>query len=204
MEEAAILAGISKVRSVPNSHEKRTPENSAQGLKMTIREIDGIPVCVGGERIARYRRGKKPKPPMAELGIEKLKPQQKLALRNKFELGMSNRQAAIQAGYEETNAARVLPRLLQRKPIQDALITRGITDFKIAEVIAEGFEAMHPLRPGQPDHHARVKFVSEANKVLDNYPAKKIEVEEKSINIHLGKDDYIALKKYEELRRRKE
>lgn len=170
---------------------------------MTIREIDGIPVCVGGERIARYRRGKKPRPPMAELGIEKLKPQQKLALRNKFELGMSNRQAAVQAGYKDgTGAARILPRLLQRKPIQDALKDRGITDFKIAEVIAEGLEAMHPLRPKQPDHHARVKFVSEANKVLDNYPAKKIEVEEKSINIHLGKDDYIALKKFEELRRR--
>lgn len=205
MEKAAILAGISKVRSVPNSHEKRTPEDSAQGLKMTIREIDGIPVCVGRERIARYRRGKKPKPPMAELGIEKLKPQQKLALRNKFELGMSNRQAAIQAGYKDgTSAGHILPRLLQRKPIQDALKAEGITDFKIAEVIAEGLEAMHPLRPGQPDHHARVKFVSEANKVLDNYPAKKIEVEEKSINIHLGKDDYIALRKFEELRRRKE
>ena len=107
---------------------------------MTIREIDGIPVCVGQERIARYRRGKRPKPPMAELGIEKLKPQQKLALRNKFELGMSNRQAAIQAGYAETNAAHVLPRLLQRKPIQDALKAEGITDFKIAEVIAEGLE----------------------------------------------------------------
>ena len=205
MEEAAILAGISKVRSVPNCHEKRTPENSAQGLKMTIREIDGIPVCLGGERIARYHRGKKPKPPMAELGIEKLKPQQKSALRNKFELGMSNPRAAIEAGYATgASAARVIPRLLRRKPIQDALTAKGITDFKIAEVIAEGFEAMHPLRPGQPDHHARVKFVSEANKVLDNYPAKKIEVEEKSINIHLGKDDYIALKKYEELRRRKE
>jgi len=141
MEKAAILAGISKVRSVPNSHEKGTPEDSAQGLKMTIREIDGIPVCVGGERIARYHRGKKPKPPMAELGIEKLKPQQKLALRNKFELGMSNRQAAVQAGYKDgTGAARVLPRLLQRKPIQDALIAQGITDFKIAEVIAEGLE----------------------------------------------------------------
>jgi len=106
-----------------------------------VREIDGIPVCLGGERIARYRRGKKPKPPMAELGIEKLKPQQKLALSNKFELGMSNRQAAIQAGYKDgTSANHILPRLLQRKPIQDALKARGITDFKIADVIAEGLE----------------------------------------------------------------
>jgi len=169
-----------------------------------VREIDGIPVCLGGERIIRYRRGKRPKAPMAELGIEKLKPQQKLALRNKFELGMSNRQAAVQAGYKETSAVRVLPRLLKRKPVQEALIARGITDSKIAEVIVEGLEAMHPLRPEQPDHHARVKFVAEANKVLDNYPAKKIEVEEKAINIHLGKDDYIALRKFEELRRRQE
>ena len=78
---------------------------------------------------------------MAELGIEKLKPQNKLALKNKFELGMSNRQAAIQAGYKDgTSANHILPRLLQRKPIQDALKARGITDFKIAEVIAEGLE----------------------------------------------------------------
>jgi hypothetical protein len=115
-------------------------EYSARGPLTVVREIDGIPVCVGQERIARYRRGKKPKPPMAELGIEKLKPQQKLALRNKFELGMSNAQAAIQAGYKETSAGYVLPRLLQRKPIQDALIAGGITDFKIADVIAEGLE----------------------------------------------------------------
>lgn len=177
-------------------------EHSARGPLTVVREIDGIPVCVGQERIARYHRGKRPRPPMAELGIERLKPQQKLALRNKFELGMANREAATKAGYADSSASQVIPRLLQRKPVQDALIARGITDFKIAEVIAEGLEAMHPLRPKQPDHHARVKFVSEANKVLDNYPAKKIEVEEKSINIHLGKDDYIALKKYEELRRR--
>jgi hypothetical protein len=116
-------------------------EYSARRPLTVVREIDGIPVCVGQERIARYRRGKKLKPRMAELGIEKLKPQQKLVLRNKFELGMSNRQAAIQAGYKDgTSASHILPRLLKRKPIQDALIAEGITDFKIAEVIAEGLE----------------------------------------------------------------
>jgi len=45
---------------------------------------------------------------------------------------------------------------------------------------------MHPSRPKEPNHHPRVKFVSEANNLLDNYPAKKIDVEEKSINIHLS------------------
>jgi len=180
------LERLREVGRIPQGAEKKASRNSAGRPKVTVREIDGIPVLCGGERIARLRWGKKPKTPMAEIGIEKLKPQHKLALKNKFELGMSNRQAAIQADYEETNASRVLLQLLRRKPIQDALKARGITDSRIAEVISEGLEAMHPLRPEAPDHHAKAKFVSEANKLLDNYPAKKIEVEEKSINIHLS------------------
>jgi hypothetical protein len=169
---------------------------------MTIREIDGIPVYVGRERIARLRRGKKPKPPMAELGITKLNPRQKQALINKFELGMTNRQAEIQAGYSESGTTHVISKLLKRKPIQEALEKRGITKERIAQGIDEGLDAMHPIKPDQPDHHARIKFIQEANKILDNYPAKKIEIEEKSINLHLTKDDYVALKKYQELRRK--
>jgi len=55
---------------------------------MIVKEINGIPVLLGGERIARYKRGKKPKPPMAEFGIAKIRPQHKLTLKNKLELGM--------------------------------------------------------------------------------------------------------------------
>lgn len=175
-----------------------------KGGVFEIREIDGIPVCVGGERIARYRRGKRPKSPMAELGFEKLKPRQKQALINKFEQGMTNKQAAIQAGYSPTNAWNVIPTLLKRKPIVEALQARGINDDYIAEGIVEGTKAMHPFKPNQPDHNVRVKFIQEANKLLDNYPAKKIEIEEKIIKLNLSKDDYLALNKYQELRRKPE
>jgi len=170
-----------------------------KGRPIEIREIDGIPVCVGGERIARFRRGKRPKPPMAELGFEKLKPRQKQALINKFEHGMTNKQAAVQAGYSPTNAWAVVPNLLKRKPIIEALQARGIDDNYIAEGIVDGTKAMHPFKPEQPDHHARIKFIQEANKLLDNYPAKKIEIEEKAVHLHFTNKDYENYKKYKQL-----
>ena len=201
--EATILERLREVGRVPQGPRAKVARRTPQRSKVTVREINGIPVLCGIERIPRFRRGHRRKPRMAELGISKLKPQQRLALENKFELGMSNRQAAIQAGYEEANASHVLPRLLRRKPIVDELERKGVTDEKIAVVIAEGLDAMHPIRPDQPDHHARAKFVSEANKVKDNYPPKKIQVEDRSINIHLTKDDYLALRKYQELERKR-
>jgi hypothetical protein len=164
-----------------------------------IREIDGIPVCVGGEKIARFRRGKRPKSPMAELGFEKLKPKQKQALINKFEHGMSSRRAAIQAGYSPTNAWNVIPTLLRRKPIVDELERIGVTDKTIAKVIADAMTAQHPFRPKQPDHSVRLKAVHEANVTKDNYPAKKIEIEEKAIHLHFTNKDYENYKKYKQL-----
>lgn len=207
MEEATILERFREVRRVPQGASAKASRAPRGRPKVTVREWGGIPVLCGAEKIPHHiRRGKRPKPPMAELGIEKLKPQQKLALQNKFELGMSNRQAAIQAGYEETNASRVLPRLLRRKPIVDELERQGVTDIKIASVIAEGLDAMHPIKPEQPDHHARAKFVSEANKVKDNYPPKKVEIEEKSTRIVLSDrayEKYLEDKRMREEERRK-
>jgi hypothetical protein len=170
-----------------------------KGRVFEIREIDGIPVCIGGEKIARFRRGKRPKPPMAELGFEKLKPRQKQALINKFEYGMTNKQAAVQAGYSPTNAWNVIPTLLKRKPIVDELEKRGVTDGKIAEVIADALVAQHPFRPKQPDHGIRLKAAHEANVTKDNYPAKKIEVEEKAVHLHFTGKDYENYKKYKQL-----
>jgi hypothetical protein len=117
---------------------------------------------------------------------------------------MTNKQAAVQAGYSPTNAWNVIPTLLKRKPIVEALQAKGINDNYIAQGIADGMEAMHPFKPAQPDHNVRVKFIQEANKLLDNYPAKKIEIEEKVIKLNLSKDDYLALNKFHELRRKPE
>jgi hypothetical protein len=207
MEEATILERFREVRRVPQGASAKASRAPRGRPKVTVREWGGIPVLCGAEKIPHHiRRGKRPKPPMAELGIEKLKPQQKLALQNKFELGMSNRQAAIQAGYEETNASRVLPRLLRRKPIVDWLEAKGVTDEKIAQVIAEAMEAKHPFRPKQPDHNIRLKAAHEANVAKDNYPVKKIEIEEKSTRIVLSDrayEKYLEDKRMREEERRK-
>ena len=165
-----------------------------------IKEIDGIPVLVGRSRIPKMRRRKKKRPPMAELGLKRLTPMQKRALINKFELGMSNIQAARTAGYSERSAMGIIPELLRRKPIQEALIKRGITEDRIAACIDEGFRAMHPFKPDQPDHGVRIKFIQEANKILDHYPAKKVQVEEKSVRIVLSQKDYEKYRKFKMMR----
>ena len=170
-----------------------------KGRKIEIREIDGIPVVVGDEKIGRFRRGKKPKSPMAELGFKKLKPKQKLALINKFEFGMSNRQAGISAGYSPGRASEIVTRLVSRKAIVEELEKAGMTDEKIARIIAEAGSAMHPFRPKQPDHNIRLKAAHEANVTKDNYPAKKIQIDEKVAHLHLTTRDYDNYKKYKQL-----
>ena len=167
-----------------------------------IREINGIPILVGRTKIARMRRKRKGK--MAGLGIRKLTKKQKQALVNRFELGMSNRQAALQAGYSEGKSSLVIPNLLQRKPIQDALLARGITKEYIAEGIYEGTKAMHPFRPKQPDFGVRVKYIQEANKILDHYPAKRVEVEERSVKIVISERDYEKYQRFKEKMRKEQ
>ena len=127
---------------------------------------------------------------------------QKQALENYFESGLTNQTlAATDAGYALSSAHKVIPDLLSRKPIVQALEKRGITKERIAKAIDEGLKAMHPMRPKQKDHHARYKFVTEANKILDNYPPKKVQIQEQSVVLHLGREDYEAIKGYEELKK---
>jgi len=164
-----------------------------------IVEIDDIPMLAGPEKSGRFPRRKRRKPPMAELGFEKLRPQQKLALVNKFKFGMSNRQAGICAGYSPNSASAIVGKLSARKAIVDKLEEAGMTDGKIAQIIVEAGDAMHPFKPSQPDHSVRLRAAQEANKVKDNYPAKKIEVEEKAVHLHFTEKDYANYRKYKQL-----
>jgi len=166
-------------------------------------EVNGIPVFIdpGDVSKLRFHYRTKPKPRGKDAPFSKLTVMQKQALTNRFELGMGNTQAASEAGYSLSNARRVLPALLKKKPIVEALEKKGIKPDKIAQVIAEGLDAMHPLRPALPDHNARAKFVREANTILDNYPPKKIQQDQRVIEIHLTGDDMRAIQKYEEMRR---
>lgn len=166
-------------------------------------EVDGVPVFIDPSDKAKLRFGYRTKriPKGKEAPFSKLTQMQKKALANKFELGMGNKQAALEAGYSESNAHKILPALMKRKPIVEALHKKGISDDKIAQVIADGLDAMHPLKPNQPDHNARAKFVREANSILDNYPPKKIQQDQRVIEIHLTGDDMRAIQKYEEMRK---
>lgn len=163
--------------------------------------VNGIPVLVDGRKGRppfRIRIIKKDTP-------RKLNSQQKQALVEYYKRGCDpakKREAAVAAGYSPHpgNNKLTMERALKHKPIVKALRNRGITEGLIAEKIDEGLNAMHPIKPDQPDHHARAKFVKENNTIQDFYPPKKIQSEERSVVIHLTKDDAVALNAFQKIR----
>lgn len=179
------------------------------------KDMDMPYYCRRGEFVPRDPlrfKTKKPKP-LRELGIKKLNPKQRHALQEFYtlakdpknknrSLGSLKKEAADVAGYAPSSAPAVMSRLLNRKPIIDELDKAGVTDARIAEVIAEGLESEHPLRPGRPDPHAIIKFVVEANKIKDNHPATKLKIskESRSMVVHLTSGNIENFEKYQKLR----
>lgn len=183
---------------------------------MSIDVVNGTPVAIDERRTIKGRVRIHVKKKSNELGIKKLPLRQRQALENLMKMGTpytnaKKIKAAEMAGYKDSHGNTVpqtMNRLLSRKPIVDE-IERVIkerhektTDEKIAEVIVDGLDANHPLsKEDKPDHHARAKFVREANMIADNYPPKKIQEDKRVLNIHLTGDDYKQIKKAEEMRR---
>jgi len=171
--------------------------------KAEIYTWDGMPARIlrrrppGGIKPRKKKSNK-----ISDKGISRLTKKQRKALTIYMEQGFRGQKKALEAaGYSGLNPSRDMKRLMVRKPIIVELEKMGVTDETIAKVIAEGLEARHPMRPKMPDHHARVKFVSEANRILDNYPATKIQSEERIYNITLTAEDMKALREYYELTR---
>jgi hypothetical protein len=170
--------------------------------KAEIYTWDGMPA-----RILRRRppegikpRKKKPRKKLSDKGIARLSKKQRKALTIYMEHGFRNKRQALEAaGYSGLNPTRDMKRLMTRKPVIEALAKYGITDEKIATVIAEGLKARHVMKPEMPDHHARIKFIAETNRLLGNYPSTKIQPEERIININLTEEDVKALQKFYEL-----
>jgi hypothetical protein len=139
---------------------------------------------------------------ISDKGISRLTKKQRKALTNYMEQGFRGQKKALEAaGYSGLNPSRDMKRLMVRKPIIVELEKMGVTDEKLAQVITDGLDAHHPMKPELADHHARIKFVSEANRVLDNYPATKFQHEERIFNINLSEEDVKALQKLSELRK---
>jgi hypothetical protein len=167
--------------------------------------VDGYPVLLDlRERRPKTFRIRVKKHGVANLGLSRLDPRQKAALENiaasKDFSNKGKKEAGISAGYSERCSLPAMNRLLARKPIVNWLEKKGVTDERLAGIIDKGLDATHPLsKENKPDWNARYKFVQEANRVKDNYPAKRIEIDERAVHIHLTGDDVEAARKYKEL-----
>lgn len=170
---------------------------------MTEIIVDGIPVLLKREPCPDFipfikLTSKKPPKPKV------LNERQKRALQLYSEMGArpENKKAAGEgAGYAPSSAVSCVNNALKQKPIVDALEKAGVTDTVIAKTISEGLEATHPMsKENKADFNARAKFVSEANKIKNNYPAKRIEIEERGVVVHLSIDDETAIKQFYNMR----
>ena len=140
-----------------------------------------------------------------DMGIRQLNQQQRNALKNYKNLGATpevKKAAAVAAGYCEPYAVKVMDKLLQSRSIVAALEKAGGTDEKIAQIMVEGLESEHPLKPGRKDPHAIHKFVMEANKVKGNYAPTKIQTEGKQqvMVVHLTAGNIEAFDKFKRMR----
>ena len=174
--------------------------------------FDGIPVLINEkERPPRTIRIKIKKPgrkPLKDLPYLKLPPQHQQALDNLALMGFDKKKdAAVYAGIPEHNALRTMDSLLvRRKPVLkkleeacQALYRKG-TDEKVAEVLVDGLDAIHPLAKGErKDNLAILGAAKEINKLSDNYPAKKVDVREMGVHLVFGAADIKAAKEYREL-----
>ena len=163
-------------------------------MKEKIMVFDGIPVLIREkERPPRTIRIKIKKPgrkPLKDLPFSKLDSRQKQALDNYAALGFDpkrKKEAGEAAGYSDKGgvAVRAMDRLLARLPIIKeieeqcmALYGKG-RDEKVAEVLVEALEAVHPLaKEERKDNLAILGAVKEINKLSDNYPSKKVDTRE--------------------------
>ena len=174
--------------------------------------FDGIPVLIReNERPPRTIRIKIKKPgrkALKDLPFSRLPPQHQQALDNLAVMGFDKKkEAAVVAGLPEHHALRTMDSLLVGrktivKKIDDVCQKKHKKDRDqiLAEVMVECLYATHPMsKENKKDYKAIAKAVSEINKVVDNYPAKKIDVREVGFHIHFTQDDITAGKQYREL-----
>lgn len=187
--------------------------------------IDGVPILVRGGKIPQDVRRtnrscgrptkKQELKKKGQLGRMKrtelmlLTEKQRKALGAYVEMGCDRakmRQAAEAGGYSGRGGVQCLKNTLEKPFVQRAIVTaleaKGVTMEKLAGTIADGLEAKHPFRPMQKDYHAIAKFLIEAGKMHDVYPATKIrqEIDKREVHILLTTDDAAAFEKFKEMR----
>ena len=177
--------------------------------------FEGIPVLIKERerppRTIRIRYKKPGRKALEDLPFSKLDSRQKQALSNYVALGCDpkrKKEAAEAAGYSDAlgGAVRAMDKILARLPILKELEEQCVArynkeaDAKAAEIILDGFEAIHPLaKEKRTDNSARLNSVKEYNKIKGNYPAKKIDVREMGVHLVFGAAEIKAAKEYREL-----
>jgi len=127
------------------------------------------------------------------------------ALSNLFS-GMPKRQAGIDAGDTPGSATHMVNSALRLAAGNDlflkAMDEKGISNEKLAGILAEGLEAKNPFKPDQKDYGVIHKFWHDAGKARDIFPASRIkkEGEERHVHLHLTADDVSAYEKYRTMR----
>ena len=182
--------------------------------------VNGVPVQMSffDRRVPHNLRLKRKKPgrpskarviPMGTLTIQERKDlnvQQREALANYFS-GMKKRDAGVTAGYSPTSAIASVNNALTlaagNKAFKDAMVKAGIDFDSLATTLKDGLKAKHPIKPEQKDYHAIHKFWQDAVKLVEAFPATKIQTsgDQRHLHVHLTGDDAANLNKYQTMRR---
>lgn len=106
---------------------------------------------------------------------------QKIFLKNRM-AGMNKRQAAIQAGYAPSTASIMAKRLTDKlacnRYFMEEAHRQGLTVEAIIGELKRGVtEAMHPLRPDQPDNYNRRGYTDLALKLFGAYAPTKFDMD---------------------------
>lgn len=177
--------------------------------------FDGIPVLIKERgrqpRSIRVKMKQGGHKPVKDRSFAELDSRQKQALKNFADLGCDpkmKKEAGEAAGYSDkpSVAVRAMDRLLERRPIVKniekeckAKYEKG-TDEKVAQVLVEQLEAVHPLAKGEKkDNLAIMSSAKEINKLKDNYPPKRVDVRELGFHLVFGAADITAAKEYRKL-----
>lgn len=183
------------------------------GIEMEVIYKNGIPIEVRGERVPctirvkEKPRGKKHKSNPLKFTKKQnkdLNMRQRRALSNLYQ-GMDKKEAGVKAGYSPKSASQSVNRAIEvaagNDAFKEAMEKEGITYERLAKVLDEGLDAKNPFKPDQKDHKVINLFFKDAAKVLDVFPASRIQqqTEAKHIHVHLTGDDYKQVQKYKEL-----
>ena len=172
--------------------------------------VNGIPVLINErEKPPRTIHIRMMKRSIKDMPLSKLRGRPKQALVNYVKLGCDpnkKKEAAEGAGYSPNRhggAVEAMNRILENRQIIGKIEEKCIerhqkgADEKVAEVLVEQLDAIHPLAKGEmTDNLAVLSAAKEINKIKDNYPAKKIDIREMGFHLVFTPGDIVAAKQF--------